>query len=383
MTERRSRFHLPAMRTPRRSIDHPPEPAPEISMESRPPAVGTPVEESVVDAGIYRDGKRIASPETVAEAARHLREEPGTMAWIGLFRPTAAQLLAVAEEFGLHELALEDAIVAHQRPKLERYGETLFTVLRPARYLDDVEEVEFGELHLFIGSNFVLTVRHSETPDLSVVRHRMEDDSELLSRGPEAVLYAIFDSVVDGYAPVVAGLQKDIDEIETEVFRGDPKVSRRIYELSGEVIEFQRSTRPLLGMLEGLVAGFGKYGTDEELRRYLRDVADHATTAAERVDGFRQMLGDILTVNATLVNQAQNEEIKHLTEASYAQNEEVKRVSAWAAILFAPTLIGTVYGMNFDLMPELHWPFGYPFALALMALTSFTLYTVFRRRGWL
>jgi magnesium transporter len=131
------------------------------------------------------------------------------------------------------------------------------------------------------------------------------------------------------------------------------------------------------------VAGFGKYGTDEELRRYLRDVADHATTAAERVDGFRQMLGDILTVNATLVNQAQNEEIKHLTEASYAQNEEVKRVSAWAAILFAPTLIGTVYGMNFDYMPELHWPFGYPLALALMALTSFTLYAIFRRRGWL
>jgi magnesium transporter len=352
-------------------------------MESRPVVAAPPVEQSVVDAGIYRDGKRIASPSTVAEAARILRDDPRAMAWIGLLRPAEAQLLAVADEFGLHELALEDAIVAHQRPKLERYGETLFTVLRPARYLDDVEEVEFGELHLFIGSNFVLTVRHSETPDLSVVRHRMEDDPDLLRRGPEAVLYAIFDSVVDGYAPVVAGLQKDIDEIETEVFRGDPKVSRRIYELSGEVIEFQRSTRPLLGMLEGLVAGFGKYGTDEELRRYLRDVADHATTAAERVDGFRQMLGDILTVNATLVNQAQNEEIKHLTEASYAQNEEVKRVSAWAAILFAPTLIGTVYGMNFDYMPELHWPFGYPLALALMALTSFTLYAIFRRRGWL
>jgi magnesium transporter len=352
-------------------------------MESRPIAAAPPVEHSVVDAGIYRGGKRIASPSTVAEAARLLRDDPAAMAWIGLLRPTAAQLVAVAEEFGLHELAVEDAIVAHQRPKLERYGETLFTVLRPARYLDDVEEVEFGELHLFVGSNFVLTVRHSETPDLSVVRHRMEDDPELLSRGPEAVLYAIFDTVVDGYAPVVAGLQKDIDEIETEVFRGDPRVSRRIYELSGEVIDFQRSTRPLLGMLEGLVAGFGKYGTDEELRRYLRDVADHATTAAERVDGFRQMLGDILTVNATLVNQAQNEEIKRLTEASYAQNEEVKRVSAWAAILFAPTLIGTVYGMNFDFMPELHWQFGYLFALALMAVTSITLYAIFRRRGWL
>ena len=211
----------------------------------------------------------------------------------------------------------------------------------------------------------------------------MEDDPELLARGPEAVLYAILDSVVDGYAPVVAGLQKDIDEIETEVFRGDPKVSRRIYELSGEVIEFQRSMRPLIAMLDGLAAGFEKYGTDEELQRYLRDVADHATTVAERVAGFRQILADILTVNATLVNQAQNEEIKRLTEASYDQNEEVKRISAWAAILFAPTLIGTIYGMNFEAMPELHWAFGYPFALGLMILVSFTLWLIFRTRGWL
>jgi magnesium transporter len=383
MAERRSRFRLPAMRPQRDSHATDPEPAPEVSMEPRPAAVAAAVEQSVVDAGIYRDGKRIASPETVSEAAKWLRDEPGTMAWIGLLRPAEAQLLAVAEEFGLHELAVEDAIVAHQRPKLERYGDTLFVVLRPARYLDDVEEVEFGELHLFVGPNFVLTVRHSQSPDLAKVRHRMEDDPELLSRGPEAVLYAVFDTVVDAYAPVVAGLQKDIDEIETEVFRGDPKVSRRIYELSGEVIDFQRSTRPLLEMLERLAAGFGKYGTDEELQRYLRDVADHATTAAERVDSFRQMLGDILTVNATLVNQAQNEEVKRLTEASYAQNEEVKRVSAWAAILFAPTLIGTVYGMNFDFMPELHWSLGYPFALTLMFLTSLTLYLIFRRRGWL
>ena len=211
----------------------------------------------------------------------------------------------------------------------------------------------------------------------------MEGDPELLRLGPEAVLYAILDGVVDGYAPVVAGLQNDIDEIETEVFRGDPKVSRRIYELSREVIEFQRATSPLQGMLDGLMAGFEKYETDEELQRYLRDVADHATTVAERVDGFRQMLADILTVNATLVSQAQNEEIKNLTEASYDQNEEIKKVSAWAAILFAPTLIGTVYGMNFDHIPELGWVFGYPFSLALMAVVSLTLYAIFKRRGWL
>jgi magnesium transporter len=342
-----------------------------------------PLEQSVVDAAIYRDGQRIERPATVAEIAPRLRELSGSMAWIGLLRPGEAQLLAVGEEFGLHEVALEDAIVAHQRPKLERYGDTLFVVLRAARYIDDLEQVEFGEIHIFAGSNFVLTVRHSQAPDLAAVRRRMENDPELLRLGPEAVLYAILDSVVDGYAPVVAGLQKDIDEIETEVFRGDPKVSRRIYELSGEVIEFQRSARPLLRMLDGLAAGFDKYHTDEELRRNLRDVADHATTVAERVDGFRQILADILTLNATLVSQAQNEEIQRLTEASYAQNEEVKRISAWAAILFAPTLIGTVYGMNFTQIPELNWDLGYPFALALMVLTSVTLFLIFKTRGWL
>jgi magnesium transporter len=383
MTDRRSRFQLPT-RLPQRSTKvRPSEPAPEVSMESRPEDVAAPVEQSVVDAAIYRDGHRIETPPTVADAARHLRDQPGSMAWIGLFRPSESQLLPVADEFGLHEVAVEDAIVAHQRPKLERYGDTLFVVLRAATYLDDVEEVEFGEIHVFVGPNFVLTVRHSRTPDLGAVRHRMEADPELLARGPEAVLYAILDSVVDGYAPVVGGLQKDIDEIESQVFGGDPKVSRRIYELSGEVIEFQRSTRPLLGMLDGLAAGFEKYGTNEDLQRYLRDVADHATTVAERVAGFRQMLADILAVNATLVSQAQNEEIKRLTEASYDQNEDIKRVSAWAAILFAPTLIGTVYGMNFNNMPELLWEFGYPFALALMILTSVVLFLIFKARGWL
>ncbi len=352
-------------------------------MEARPEDVVSPVEQSMVDGAIYRDGIRIDTPHNVADAVARLRSEPGSIAWIGLFRPVEAQLLPVAEAFGLHEVAVEDAIVAHQRPKLERYGDTLFVVLRAATYLDDVEEVEFGEIHLFVGPNFVLTVRHSRTPDLAAVRHRMEADPELLARGPEAILYAILDSAVDGYAPVIAGVQKDIDEIETQVFSGDPQVSRRIYELSQEVIEFERATRPLLGMLDRLTAEFEKYGTDEELQQYLRDVADHATIVAERVAGFRQMLSDILTVNATLVNQAQNDEIKRLTEASFEQNEDVKRISAWAAIIFAPTLIGTVYGMNFDNIPELHWGYGYLWALGLMALTSVTLWLIFKARGWL
>ncbi|MEU6234752.1 magnesium and cobalt transport protein CorA [Kitasatospora sp. NPDC047058] len=361
------------------------QPAPEHSMDPRhdQPAEPVTLERSVVDAAVYRDGRRVGEPAGLADIYRELPGKPGTMAWIGLFRPAESQLLEAAERFNLHELAVEDAIVAHQRPKLERYGDTLFCVLRAARYLDDVEEVDFGEIHLFVGPDFVLTVRHSQAPDISAVRRRLEADPELLALGPEAVLYAVLDAVVDGYAPVIAGLQHDIDEIETEVFGGDPQVSRRIYELSREVIEFQRATRPLLEIMKSLEAGFGKYGTDDELQRYLRDVADHATYAAERVDGFRQMLQNILTVNATLVSQRQNEEMKQLAEAGHAQNDEIKKISSWAAILFAPTLIGTVYGMNFERMPELKWAFGYPFAIALMGLVCTGLYLVFKRRDWL
>ena len=360
-----------------------PLPPPELALEPRGAEPTVPVENSVVDAAIYRGGRRVASPKTLDQAYRPRPDEPGSMSWIGMYRPSEQQLIAAADVFGLHELAVEDAIVAHQRPKLDRDGDTLFVVLRAARYRDETEDVDFGELHVFVNPDFVLTVRHSESPDLSGVRRRLESDPELLSMGTEAVLYAIFDAVVDGYAPVVAGLQNDIDEIEIQVFRGDPGASRRIYELSREVVEFQRATRPLLAMLDALSAGFEKYGTDAELQRYLRDVADHAVVVVERVDEFRQMLADILAVNGTLVTQAQNEEMKRLSEASYLQNEEVKRISAWAAILFAPTLIGTVYGMNFDHMPELHWAGGYPFALGLMLATCLTLWGVFKRRDWL
>ncbi|MDJ0462600.1 magnesium and cobalt transport protein CorA [Streptomyces sp. H27-C3] len=338
---------------------------------------------SVVHAALYRYGRRVSTPDSLAETFRQLREDPDGMAWIGLHRPTEAEILTLADEFDLHPLAVEDAMEAHQRPKLERYGETLFVVLRAARYLDAAEEVDFGELHVFVGRDFVITVRHGAAPDLSAVRNRMEETPELMALGPEAVLYAILDAVVDGYAPVVEGVQNDIDEIETEVFRGDPEVSRRIYELSREMVEFQRATRPLVGMLHGLMAGFAKYRTDEELQRYLRDVADHVTHTSERVDGFRQALADILTVNSTLVTQQQNAEMRAIAEAGFEQNEEIKKISSWAAILFAPTLVGTIYGMNFDEMPELHWAFGYPFAILLMAAVCVSLYFIFKRRDWL
>jgi magnesium transporter len=338
---------------------------------------------SVVDSAIYVGGDRVDSPTSLAETYRSLRRHDDAIAWIGLYRPDHHELGSLADEFDLHELAVEDAIKAHQRPKLERYDETLFVVLRPAHYDDALEEVLFGEVHVFVGPDFAITVRHSESPDLAAVRRRLESNPDLLNLGPEAILYAIVDRVVDGYLPVVAGLENDIDEIETEVFGSDPQVSRRIYELSREVIEFQRATRPLAVVLENLAAGFEKYGTDEELQRYLRDVEDHLIQVIEQVDGFRQLLRDILTVNATLVAQRQNEEMRALSEASIEQNDDVKRISAWAAILFAPTLVGTVYGMNFDDMPELHWAGGYPFALVLMLLVSLTLWGVFKRRRWI
>lgn len=353
---------------------------------SGPAGAATPVpadHRSVIDSAVYRDGRRVASPATLADTFRQLREQHGGMAWIGLHRPTESELHSLAAEFNLHPLAVEDAMEAHQRPKLERYGHTLFVVLRAARYLDAPEEVDFGELHVFVGPDFLITVRHGAAPDLSAVRRRMEETPDLLSLGPEAALYAILDAVVDGYAPVVAGVQNDMDEIETEVFRGDPEVSRRIYELSREMVEFQRATRPLVGMLNALMAGFAKYGTDEELQRYLRDVADHVTHTSERVDGFRQALTEILTVNATLVSQQQNAEMRALAEAGFEQNEEIKKISSWAAILFAPTLVGTIYGMNFETMPELHWVAGYPFAILLMAVVCTSLYVIFKKRDWL
>jgi magnesium transporter len=374
------RLQLP--RAVSRSRRSRPPATPEVEPEEQP-RQRRDLQSSIVNNVVYVEGHRVAAPGTLAETFQLLHDEPDNMAWIGLYRPDATELGALAREFGLHELAIEDAITAHQRPKLERYGETLFAVLRTARYVDYDEEVDFGEVHVFVGPDFVITVRHSETPDLSNVRLRMERDPELLRLGPEAVFYAIVDEVVDRYAPVLAGLENDVEEIESEVFRGDPSASRRIYELSREVIEFQRAARSLAGMLDGLTAGFDKYEVDDELQRYLRDVADHNIQIVERLDGLRQLLQNILTVNATLVGQQQNEEMKSLTEASFQQNEEVKKISAWAAILFAPTLIGTVYGMNFDHMPERDWRYGYPVALALMIGTCLGLYLLFRRRDWL
>ncbi|AWB90039.1 magnesium and cobalt transport protein CorA [Homoserinimonas hongtaonis] len=351
---------------------------------------------TLVDNAVYVDGVRAATPSNLDETYEVMRDLGG-MAWIGLYRPEPHEIHSVANEFGLHKLSVEDALKGHQRSKLERYGDTLFVVLRPARYIDADETVEFGELHIFIGPGFVVTIRHAESPNLVAVRHRMEASPELLSLGPEAVLYAILDEVVDEYAPVIAGLENDIDEIEDQLFDGDSEVSRRIYSLISEVIDFQRAVQPLVPMLESLERGSEKYKVNVELQRSLRDVLDHVLAIVDKSAAYRALLQNALTVHSTLTTQRQNDEMRLLSQASLEQNEEtrklsehslaqseeVKKISSWAAILFAPTLIGTVYGMNFTYMPELDWPWGYPLAVAGMVAMGAALYVIFKRRHWL
>ena len=330
----------------------------------------------IIDSAVYVDGHRIENPSSLDQTFEYM-EAHGGMAWIGLLRPSPEELERVAAEFSLHPLAVEDALTGHQRSKLERYGGNLFAVLRPARYDDATETVQFGELHVFVGADYVVTVRQAEVPDLSRVRRRLEGQPELLARGPEAVLYAILDEVVDQYDPVAAGLQNDVDEIEDQLFSaGDAELTQRIYELAREVIHFQRATEPLREMLQALLRGAEKYGVDIELQRSLRDVLDHVLRQCDKLGSLRAILDNALTVTATLVTHRQ-------TETSLQQNEQVKKISGWAAILFGPSLVGAIYGMNFRYMPELDWTFGYPMALGLMAATSLGLWLTFKRKHWL
>ena len=321
----------------------------------------------IVDSAVYVDGKRVVVSDSLEGVYETYREKDG-FAWIGLYEPTKDEFDSVAGEFGLHPLAVRDALRAHQRPKVERYGETLFVVIKAARYVEEEEVVEFGEVHAFVGPDFVVTVRYGETNQLEKVRRSLEGRPDLLRKGPYAVLYAIMDRIVDDYVPVVDGLANDIDEIEVEVFENKPDVSKRIYELSREVIRFHQATQPLAGTLESLTQEETS-DIDREVRGYLRDVQDRVLRVTDQAQGFRELLQNILSVNLTL--------------ASVNQNDQVKKISAWAAILIVPTLITGIYGMNFDFMPELHWTYGYPIALLLMLTISLILYWGFKRRGWL
>jgi magnesium transporter len=323
----------------------------------------------IVDYAIYVDGQRTAEPTSLQETYEAHRQRGG-VAWIDLYKPDEEEFSSVAKEFGLHPLAVGDAITAHQRPKLERYGKTLFIVLKPAFYLDESQTVEFSEAHVFMGEDFVITVRHGGMPDLDEARQRLEGDPELLHRGPEAILHVILDQVVDDYGPVVEGLGTDIEELETEIFGGNPGgISRRIYELSREVIAFQRATRPLAGALESLVEGDDEHEIDPEVKSYLRHIHGHVLQVTEQVDGFHDLLSNVLIVNLTLV--------------SVGQADQTKKISAWAAILIIPTIITGIYGMNFERIPELTWAFGYPLALILMVSICGLLYAIFKRAEWM
>ena len=337
---------------------------------------------TVIDNAIYVDGRRTSDPSSLDQTFEEMSERHG-MAWIGLYRPSEDELREIADEFTLHPLAVDDALAGHQRPKLENYDRSLFVVLRPARYLDASEEVEFGEVHVFVGHDFVVTVRHAESPDLARVRARLEADPALLAHGPMAVLYGIIDEVVDEYLPVVTGLENDIDEIEDQLFANDPEVARRIFGLTREVIDFQRAVAPLLPMLDRLRSESNSLEINTEVRHGFRDVHDHALRIVERAAGFRAILENALLLHSTLVTQRQNDAMAEMTKFSLTQNEQVKKVSGWAAILFAPTLVGTVYGMNFDYMPELHWHYGYFVVIGVIVAACAWLFALFKRSGWL
>ena len=323
----------------------------------------------IVDCGHYVDGVRQHDePISLGRAAQCLDAGQGFV-WVGIADPTEQELDRLSDELNLHELAVEDARKAHQRPKIEEYDEHWFVVLRSARYLDQEERVEFGEIHLFLGRGYVVTVRHGEASALRRVRESLEKRPDLLALGPVAVLWGVLDRVVDDYEPVVAGLDDDIAEVETSVFQPvrhyDP--TERIYLLRREVVEFYRAVHPLIAPLEQAVDDVER--PTAPMREYLRDVADHAKRVQDEVIAQREQLQSVLDANVALVTRR--------------QSETVQTISAWAAIIAVPTLIASVYGMNFENMPELGWGAGYPLALGAMLLVGLTLFAVFKRARWL
>jgi magnesium transporter len=322
----------------------------------------------IVDCAVYKGGRRHAGQVSVAEASEACRHD-GAFAWLGLFEPSEEEFESVKREFGLHPLAVEDAVNAHQRPKLEVYDETLLVVLKPVRYIDHDEVVEIGELALFVNPEFLISVRHGKPSPLKEVRERLEREPELAARGPAAVLYAILDRIVDDYEPVVEGLTVDIQEVEAQVFAQDRhNPAERIYYLEREVLDFNRAVSPLGPAVERLATRTYDM-VDPELQPYFRDVHDHMLRVIASVEQFKDLLSTALGANLTQIN--------------VRQNEDMRRITAWVAILAVPTAVAGIYGMNFNNMPELKWEYGYPMVLVLILLICTLLYRRFRRAGWL
>ena len=322
----------------------------------------------IVDCAVYGEGHRVERSRTI-EGVRAEAADLGGFAWVGLVEPTVTEFDAVRREFALHELAVEDAVTAHQRPKLEVYGDTLFLVIKTVRYLGPEELVEVGEVMVFVGPDFVITVRHGEAGGLGDVREHLERQPQVLALGPGAALHAIVDRIVDAYEPVVDGVLEDIEEVETAVFSpGSANPVERIYRLRREVLEFARAVLPLRAALRELtVPDVPNIGP--KLAPYFRDVADHAVRIGDQIEGFGTLLAGVLQAN--------------LTQVTVRQNEDMRRISAWVAIIAVPTAVAGIYGMNFEHMPELGWRYGYPAVMLLILAICIGLYVRFRRVGWL
>ena len=314
----------------------------------------------IVDNAVYEGGRRTDSP--VEE------RPPGSFVWIGLRDPTPDEFESLQREFDLHPLAVEDAAEAHQRPKLEVYGDMLFLVLKTARYVDPEEVVTIGELLVFCGPDYLITVLHGEPGSLTGARQLLESDPKRMSLGPTAALHAVLDTVVDDYGPAIDGLQNDVDEVEEELFSPERlNVAERIYKLQRETLQFRRAVAPLVDPLDRLARG--QFDVHDGVREYFRDVQDHVIRAREMLDGIRDLLAGTLQAN--------------LAQVSVRQNEDTRKISAWVAIVAVPTAIAGIYGMNFENMPELRWHLGYPAVLLVIAAICAFLYYRFKRAGWL
>ncbi|KJY42162.1 magnesium transporter CorA [Streptomyces sp. NRRL B-1568] len=337
----------------------------------------SPLGSSVVNCVVYRDGVRQPVADTVEEAVRQVRKHGHDFLWLGLHEPTETEFAQVAEMFDLHPLAVEDAVRAHQRPKLESYGDILFTVFKTVTYVEHEqltatsEVVDTGEIMVFTGPDFVVTVRHGRHGSLGPLREDLEARPEQLAKGPSAVLHAIADHVVDDFLTVTDAVQNDLDDVETEVF--SPQSSRtadagRIYQLKREVLELKRAVVPLARPLD-VLSTTPLRSVDPEIRAYFRHAADHLARVTEQITAFGTLLDSILQA--------------HLAQVAVAQNDDARRITAWAAICAVPTMVTGTYGMNFDHIPELHWRFGYPLAMGVILVACFLLHRGFKRNGWL
>jgi magnesium transporter len=322
----------------------------------------------ITDCAVYTAGCRGSARLELSEAFQ-ASQEPDSFVWLGLHEPTPDEFKAIQVEFSLHELAVEDALKPHQRPKLEVYDDTLFVVLRTARYVDPEEVVEIGQIMLFVGDGFVVSVRYGEGMRLAGIRKELEGRPEFLKQGPGAVLHAIMDRVVDAYIPVLEGLDHDIGEIEHDVFSPNgSSSSERIYKLKREVLEFSRATTPLVEPLHRLVRGHLPH-ISGDTREYFRDVEDHLLRVVSQVRDSNDLLTSMLDAN--------------LAQVTLRQNSDMRKISAWVAIAAVPTMVAGIYGMNFDHMPELRWTYGYPLVASIVATVCVLLYRGFKRAGWL